>query len=42
MKAVRIECNSDGSYSAYIFSHCIYTGSYDECVRQLAYNGEYV
>lgn len=42
MKAVRITKNSDGTYSAWIFSTCIYTGSYEECIKQLAYNGEYV
>lgn len=42
MKAVRIIKNSDGTYSAYIFSNCIWTGTYEECVRELANNGEYV
>ncbi len=40
MKAVRIVKNSDGTYSAYIFDHCIYTGTYEECQRQLNYHGE--
>jgi len=42
MKAVRIIKNSDGSYSAYIFDHCIYTGTYEDCVRELSYHNEYV
>jgi len=42
MKAVRIIKNNDGTYSAYIFSHCIYTGTYEECVRELSYHGEYI
>lgn len=37
MKALRIEKNDDGTYSAYIFDHCIYTGSYPECVEMLSY-----
>lgn len=43
MKAVRIEPNSDGTYSAYIYDHCICDHkSYDECVRELSYHGESV
>lgn len=42
MKAVRIVKNNDGTYSAYIYDHCIYTGTYEECVRELGYNGEYI
>ena len=42
MKAVRIERNSDGTYSAYIYDHCVYTGTYGECVRELSYHNEYV
>ena len=41
-KAVRITKNDDGTWSAYIFSQCIYTGTYDECVRELSYHNEYV
>lgn len=40
MKAVRIERNPDGTYSAYIYSHCIHTGTYAECQRELSYHGE--
>lgn len=42
MKAVRIVKNNDETYSAYIFSHRIYTGTYEECVRELSYHNEYV
>jgi len=42
MKSVRIERNSDGTYSAYIFSQCIYTGTYNDCVKALSYHNEYV
>jgi len=42
MRAVRIIKNSNGSYSAYIYNHCIYTGTYQECVRQLSYHNEHV
>ena len=42
MRAVRIIKNSDRTYSAYIFSHCIYTGTYENCVRELSYHNEYV
>ena len=42
MKAVRIERNSDGTYSAYIYDHCVHRGTYDECVRELSYHGEYI
>lgn len=41
-RSVRIERNSDGTYSAYIFSTCIYTGTYEECVQELSYRGEYI
>ena len=41
-KAVRIEENTDGTYSAYIFDGCIHTGTYNDCVRQLAFHGEYI
>ena len=40
MKAVRIIENSDGTYSAYIFSQCICTGTYEECQQELSYHGE--
>ena len=42
MKSVRIEKNRDGTYSAYIYDHCIFTGTYAECVRELSYHGESV
>lgn len=42
MEAVRIEKNNNGTYSAYIYSQCIYTGSYENCVRELSYHNEYV
>ena len=42
MEAVRIEKNNDGSYSAYIYSHCIYVGTYKDCVMMLSFHGEYV
>ena len=42
MKSVRIEKNSDGSYSAYIFDHCVETGTYEKCVETLSYHNEYV
>jgi hypothetical protein len=29
--SVRIEANSDGTYSAYIYGSCVFTGSYSEC-----------
>jgi hypothetical protein len=38
--AVRIERNPDGSYSAYIYAECIYTGSYEECERELSFHNE--
>ncbi len=40
MKSVRIEPNGDGTYSAYIYDHCIYTGTYAECEQELIYHGE--
>jgi hypothetical protein len=42
MRSVRIIENGNGTYSAYIFDTCIYTGTYDDCVKWLGYNGEYV
>ena len=42
MKSVRIEKNRNGTYSAYIFSHCIKTGTYEECVKELSYHNEYI
>ena len=42
MKSVRIEKNSDGSYSAYIFDHCVETGTYEKCAQTLSYHNEYV
>jgi hypothetical protein len=39
MKAVRIEPNRDGSYTAWIFSTS-HTGSYDSCKSWLAGHGE--
>ena len=42
MKAVRIIKNNDGTYSAYIFSNCIYTGTYENCVRELSYHNEFI
>lgn len=42
MKAVRIIKNQNGTYSAYIFSTCIYIGSYEDCVKELSFNNEYV
>ena len=43
MEAVRIEKNKDGTFSAWIFSQCIYTGTYEDCIRELSYhNEEYV
>ncbi|KGH30838.1 hypothetical protein P353_08230 [Comamonas testosteroni] len=39
MKAVRIESNGDGVYTAWIFS-TVYTGSYEACKRWLAGHGE--
>jgi len=42
MRAVRIIKNNDGTYSAYIFSRCIYTGTYENCVRELSYHNEYI
>lgn len=42
MKSVRIEKNNNGTYSAYIYSTCICTGTYDECVQALRWNGEYI
>lgn len=42
MKAVRIEPNKDGTWSAYIFDSCVCTGTYQECVDVLRFNGEEV
>lgn len=42
MNSVRIEKNNDGSYSAYIYSHCVCTGTYSECETELSYHNEYV
>lgn len=42
MKAVRIIKNNNGTYNAYIYDECIYTGSYEDCVRELSYRGEYI
>jgi len=42
LKAVRIESNGDGTYSAYIYDHCIYTGTYEQCQQELSYHGESV
>ena len=42
MKAVRIEKNTDGTYSAYIFNNCIYTGTYEDCIKELSYHNEYI
>jgi len=42
VRAVRIIKNNDGTYSAYIFSHCVYTGTYENCVRELSYHNEYI
>jgi len=42
VRAVRIEKNKDGTYSAYIFSHCIYTGTYENCIRELSYHNEFI
>ncbi len=41
MKAVRIERNDDGTYTAWIFSTS-HTGSYEECKGWLAGHGECV
>jgi hypothetical protein len=40
MKAVFIEENDDGSYSAYLYGRCICTGTLDECRRSLIMNGK--
>lgn len=40
MKAVRIERNINRIYSAYIYSYCIYTGTYANCIKELNYRGE--
>ena len=42
VKAVRILKNNDGTYSAYIFSNCVHTGTYEECRQHLSCHGEYV
>lgn len=42
MKAVRITKNNNGTYSAWIFSHCICTGTYEDCIKALSYHNEYV
>lgn len=39
MQAVRINKNTDGTYTAYIFSTS-FTGSYADCVNWLKCNGE--
>jgi hypothetical protein len=41
MKAVRIERNSDGTYSAYIYLTCYCTGTYEVCLQALKNQGEY-
>ena len=42
MKAIRITKNNNGTYSAYIYDEHIYTGNYEDCVRELSYRGEYI
>lgn len=42
MKAVRIVPNENGTFSAYIYDQCIYTGTYGDCVEELSFRGEYV
>lgn len=42
MKAVRIVSNENGTFSAYIYDQCIYTGTYGDCVEELSFRGEYV
>lgn len=37
MEPVRIESNGDGTYSAYIYDDCVYTGTYSDCERELSY-----
>jgi len=41
-KSVRIEINENGTWSAYIFDHCIFVGTYEDCRIELLYHGEYV
>lgn len=40
MNSIRIERNPDGTWSAYIYDHCIYTGSYENCQIELVNHGE--
>lgn len=40
MKSVRIEPNGNGTYSAYIFSTCVCTGTKGECETAIIANGE--
>ena len=42
MKAVKIIKNNNGTYTAYIYSEHIYTGNYEDGVRELSYRGEYI
>ena len=37
MNVVRIIRNVDGTYSGYIYDSLIYTGTYEDCVRELNY-----
>jgi hypothetical protein len=37
MKVVRIIKNADGTYSGYIYAQLIYTGTYEDVVKNLNY-----
>ena len=41
MRAVDITRNSDGSYTARIYNHSYFTGTYGECMAWLQSQGEY-
>jgi len=41
-KPVRIEKNSDGTYSAYIYACQICRGTYEKCVEYIRYSHEYI